>query len=111
MQALKSNSWLHSLPRQLAALDAQQLRRTRRTVAPQQGAHITVNGQPMLQFCSNDYLGLAAHPALIDAARDAALRFGVGAGGSPMVSGHSTANAALENDLAQFLRVLPPMPA
>ena len=105
MQALKSNSWLHSLPRQLAALDAQQLRRTRRTVAPQQGAHITVNGQPMLQFCSNDYLGLAAHPALIDAARDAALRFGVGAGGSPMVSGHSTANAALEHDLAQFLQL------
>ena len=105
MQALKSNSWLHSLPRQLAALDAQQLRRTRRTVAPQQGAHITVNGQPMLQFCSNDYLGLSAHPALIDAARDAALRFGVGAGGSPMVSGHSTANAALEHDLAQFLQL------
>ena len=105
MQALKGNSWLRSLPRQLAALDAQQLRRTRRTVAPQQGAHITVNGQPMLQFCSNDYLGLAAHPALINAARDAALRFGVGAGGSPMVSGHSTANAALEHDLAQFLQL------
>lgn len=105
MQPLKTHSWLHSLPGQLAALDAQQLRRTRRTVAPLQGAHITVNGQPMLQFCSNDYLGLATHPALIDAAREAALRFGVGAGGSPMVSGHSTANAALEHDLAQFLQL------
>ncbi|WP_083215209.1 aminotransferase class I/II-fold pyridoxal phosphate-dependent enzyme [Comamonas aquatica] len=105
MNTLSPTSWLQALPRQLAALDAQQLRRTRRTVAPQQGAHITVNGQPMLQFCSNDYLGLALHPALIEAARDAALQFGVGSGGSPMVSGHSTANAALEQELAQFLQL------
>lgn len=105
MRDLRADSWLQALPRQLAALDAQQLRRTRRTVAPRQGAHISVNGQPMLQFCSNDYLGLAAHPALIDAARNAALRFGVGSGGSPMVSGHSQANAALEQDLARFLQL------
>lgn len=105
MRDLRADSWLQALPRQLAALDAQQLRRTRRTVAPRQGAHISVNGQPMLQFCSNDYLGLAAHPALIDAARSAALRFGVGSGGSPMVSGHSQANAALEQDLARFLQL------
>ncbi|WP_286998891.1 MULTISPECIES: 8-amino-7-oxononanoate synthase [Comamonas] len=105
MNTLSPTSWLQALPRQLAALDAQQLRRTRRTVAPQQGAHITVNGQPMLQFCSNDYLGLALHPVLIEAARDAALHFGVGSGGSPMVSGHSTANAALEQELAQFLQL------
>ena len=105
MNTLSPTSWLQALPQQVAALDAQQLRRTRRTVTPQQGAHITVNGQPMLQFCSNDYLGLALHPALIEAARDAALHFGVGAGGSPMVSGHSTANAALEQELAQFLQL------
>lgn len=105
MKDLASTSWLQALPQQLAALDAQQLRRTRRTAAPLQGAHITVNGQPMLQFCSNDYLGLASHPALIEAARSAALQFGVGAGGSPMVSGHSTANAALELALADFLQL------
>lgn len=105
MKDLRADSWLQALPRQLAALDGQQLRRTRRTVAPRQGAHISVNGQPMLQFCSNDYLGLSAHPALIDAARSAALSFGVGSGGSPMVSGHSQANAALEQELAQFLQL------
>ena len=105
MKDLRADSWLQALPRQLAALDGQQLRRTRRTVAPRQGAHITVNGQPMLQFCSNDYLGLATHPALIDAARSAALSFGVGSGGSPMVNGHSQANAALEQELAQFLQL------
>ena len=98
-------SWLDALPQQLAALDAQHLRRTRRTVAPLQGAHIQVDGQPLLQFCSNDYLGLAAHPALADAARAGIQEFGVGAGGSPMVNGHSTANAELEQALAQFVQL------
>jgi 8-amino-7-oxononanoate synthase len=104
-QALSHSSWLADIPRQLAALDAQQLRRTRRTVVPQQGAHILVDGQPLLQFCSNDYLGLAAHPDLVEAARAGAQDFGVGSGGSPMVSGHSTANAALEADLARFVQL------
>ncbi|WP_370681479.1 8-amino-7-oxononanoate synthase [Comamonas sp. GB3 AK4-5] len=104
-QALPHSSWLAELPQQLAALDTQQLRRTRRSVAPLQGAHILVDGQPLLQFCSNDYLGLASHPDLVNAARAGAQDFGVGSGGSPMVSGHSTANAALEADLARFVQL------
>lgn len=99
------NFWLEDIPRQLAALDAASLRRKRRTVAPQQGAHISVDGQSMLQFCSNDYLGLATHPALVAAACGGAQDFGVGSGGSPMVSGHSTANAELEQDLARFVQL------
>lgn len=105
MNTASPPSWLDDLPQQLAALDAQQLLRTRRTVAPQQGAHILVDGQPLLQFCSNDYLGLAGHPALAEAACTAAWDFGVGSGGSPMVNGHSTANAALEADLARFVQL------
>lgn len=105
MNTTNTASWLDELPQQLAALDAQQLLRTRRTVAPQQGAHILVDGQPLLQFCSNDYLGLAGHPALAEAACTAAWDFGVGSGGSPMVNGHSTANAALEADLARFVQL------
>ncbi|WP_294256525.1 8-amino-7-oxononanoate synthase [uncultured Comamonas sp.] len=100
-----SNFWLQDIPQQLAALDAAALRRTRRTVAPLQGARILVDGQPMLQFCSNDYLGLAQHPALVEAACAGAQDFGVGSGGSPMVNGHSTANAALEEDLARFVQL------
>ena len=99
------NFWLEDIPRQLAALDAASLLRKRRTVAPQQGAHIHVDGQPMLQFCSNDYLGLATHPKLVAAACAGAEDFGVGSGGSPMVNGHSTANAALEQDLARFVQL------
>lgn len=100
-----SNFWLQDIPRQLAALDAAALRRARRTVAPLQGARILVDGQPMLQFCSNDYLGLAQHPAMIEAACAGAQDFGVGSGGSPMVNGHSTANAALEEELARFVQL------
>lgn len=103
--AASTGSWLDELPLQLAALDAQHLLRTRRAVAPLQGAHIRVDGQPLLQFCSNDYLGLAGHPALAEAACTGAWDFGVGSGGSPMVNGHSTANAALEADLAQFVQL------
>jgi 8-amino-7-oxononanoate synthase len=57
----------------------------------------------MLAFCSNDYLGLAQHPALAEAAREAATRCGVGAGASPLVSGHSASNDALERELAAFV--------
>jgi 8-amino-7-oxononanoate synthase len=67
------------------------------------GVCIRVDGRPMLAFCSNDYLGLAHHPALIDAACAGAKRFGVGAGASPLVSGHSAANDALEHELAAFV--------
>jgi len=74
-------------------------------VQPAGGARLLVDGQPMLAFCSNDYLGLAAHPALAEAAREATHRFGVGSGGSPLVSGHSAANAALEQELAAFVQL------
>lgn len=100
-----NSSWLQDLPGQLQVLRHRHLLRTRRQVAPLQDARITVDGQPMLQFCSNDYLGLAQHPALIEAARAAAQEFGVGAGGSPMVSGHSTANAELEAALAAYVQL------
>ena len=104
-------SWLDAFPQRLSELDAAHLRRTRRVVAPQLdaqghfcgGARLVVDGAPMLAFCSNDYLGLAQHPALIAAACEGARAFGVGATGSPLVSGHSTANAALEQELAAFV--------
>ncbi len=88
---------------QLAALDAAHLRRKRRVVTQYDGAHLSVDGRRMLAFCGNDYLGLAQHPALIEAAQNAAARWGVGATASPLVCGHSAAHEALEAELAAFV--------
>ena len=98
-------SWLDEIPAHLAEIERAQLRRQRRVTQPGQGAQLWVDGTLMLAFCSNDYLGLATHPALAQAARDASWTYGVGAGGSPMVSGHSVANAALEQELAAFVQL------
>ncbi len=94
-------TWLDEFDDRLAALDAQSLRRRRREVVPAPGARLWVDGASLLAFCSNDYLGLAQDPLLREAVHAAVDRYGVGSGASPMVSGHSAANAALERELAQ----------
>lgn len=86
----------------LAELDRQGLRRRRRVVASQQGTHLVVAGRRYLSFCSNDYLGLASHPALIEAARLGAQQHGVGAAASALISGHMSAHEDLEQALAEF---------
>ncbi|MDP2369033.1 8-amino-7-oxononanoate synthase [Rhodoferax sp.] len=98
-------SWLDEFPQRIAELDRGHLRRRRRVVLPEPGARLQVDGQSLLAFCSNDYLGLANHPTLIEAACDGARQFGVGSGASPLVSGHSAANEALEHDLAAFVQL------
>lgn len=98
-------SWIDEFDARLAALDVQSLRRRRRTVRPDAGARMIVDGESLLAFCSNDYLGLANDPALKAAVHAAVEVYGVGAGASPMVSGHSVANAALEEDLADAVRL------
>lgn len=87
----------------LEALASQSLLRTRRVVEGPQGPLLQVEGTQELSFCSNDYLGLANHPALIAAATDALQRYGMGAGASPLISGHSRAHESLESELAAFV--------
>ena len=70
-----------------------------------QGPRIVVDGREYLAFCSNDYLGLANHPRIVEAAIDAALRHGVGEGASHLLSGHSVVHERLEAKLAQFLEM------
>ena len=89
----------------LARLDATTLKRHRRTLDAAQTAHVTVDGKPFIAFCSNDYLGLANHPALIAAAQAGAETYGVGAGASHLVLGHSRAHDALEQQLAAFVKL------
>jgi 8-amino-7-oxononanoate synthase len=98
-------SWLDEFDARLAALDAQSLRRRRRAVKPEAGARLNVDGVSLLAFCSNDYLGLANDPALKAAVHAAVDVYGVGSGASPMVSGHSVANAALERELAAAVQL------
>lgn len=92
-----------ALATELAELEARGLKRARRVLETPQGARVTVDGREYLAFCSNDYLGLAAHPALIEAAREGAARYGVGAGASHLILGHAAAHHALEEALAVFV--------
>lgn len=98
-------SWIDEFPQRIAALDATHQRRRTREVLPGPGAALLVDGEPMLAFCSNDYLGLASHPSLVDAACAGAREYGVGSGGSPLVSGHSAANGKLQRELADFVQL------
>ena len=88
---------------QLGQLQEQNLLRQRRIVDGPQGPLLTSDGRQYLAFCSNDYLGLANHPALVAAARDGLDRFGVGASASALISGHSVAMEELESALAAFV--------
>lgn len=94
---------LSGLQQKLQALEQQHLIRRRREVATPHAPRMTVDGQPLLAFCSNDYLGLASDARVVDALREGALRYGAGSGASHLISGHSAAHAALEARLADFL--------
>jgi 8-amino-7-oxononanoate synthase len=76
-------------------------RRTRLVSGPQ-GPNVVLDGRPVLLLCSNNYLGLADHPKVQEAAADAAMRWGVGAGASRLVSGTMTVHSRLEQKLAAF---------
>ncbi|MBI3343560.1 MAG: 8-amino-7-oxononanoate synthase [Gammaproteobacteria bacterium] len=80
----------------------QHLCRKRRILQSPQGAEIVIEGRHCLSFCSNDYLGLANHPQVIKALQDGAARYGVGSGASHLITGHSAAHHALEEELAEF---------
>ncbi|WP_288409503.1 8-amino-7-oxononanoate synthase [uncultured Herbaspirillum sp.] len=87
----------------LAALASQSLLRTRRVVEGPQGPLLRVEGQDLLSFCSNDYLGLANHPEIVAAAMTALQQYGMGASASALISGHSAAHETLEAELAAFV--------
>ncbi|MDW7645624.1 MAG: 8-amino-7-oxononanoate synthase [Desulfuromonadales bacterium] len=76
--------------------------RSLRTVESLQGTKVWLAGQEVLMLCSNNYLGLASHPVLIEAAAQAARDWGVGTGGSRLISGSMTPHAQLEERLAAF---------
>jgi 8-amino-7-oxononanoate synthase len=97
-----ANDPLSWLDEELSQLDAQHLRRRLVTHSGPQGATIVLNGQQLVNFGANDYLGLAADPRLAAAAARAAQQEGWGAGASPLVTGHCVSHAELETKLAEF---------
>lgn len=94
---------LTRLQQGLAALRTDHLERRRQLLDGAQSAHITINGQRVISFCSNDYLGLAADPALIRAAHAALDQCGVGAGAAHLITGHHRFHHEFETAFAQFV--------
>lgn len=87
---------------QLNSLDQKGLLRRLRTVTSDQGATVEIEGQRVLLLCSNNYLGLATHPKVIEAAQRATARFGAGSGSSRLISGSMKCHRQLEDELAAF---------
>jgi len=86
----------------LDELRAAGLHRSLREIEGEQGPRVTVDGAEVLLLCSNNYLGLAEHHAVREAAAEAALRWGAGAGASRLISGNMTMHRELERRLAEF---------
>lgn len=78
------------------------LYRSRKVVESAQGVELQCDGRKLINFCSNDYLGLANHPVVVKAFKDAADRYGVGSGSAHLICGHTSAHHALEEELAEF---------
>jgi 8-amino-7-oxononanoate synthase len=80
------------------------LYRRMRLISGPQGPRVLLDGNPVLLLCSNNYLGLADHPRVREAAAEAAMRYGAGAGASRLISGNMTIHRRLEDRLAEFKR-------
>ena len=90
----------------LAEVDRQHLRRMRRTIAaypvPDRRCEVVVDGRRLIDFCSNDYLGLARHPQIAAAMAESATAIGSGTGAAHLVTGHGIEHQRLEEELAEF---------
>ena len=94
---------IDSLMLKLAQLDEDSLTRHRRVVETPCAPRMVVGGRALLSFCSNDYLGLAAHPRVVETLREGAALYGAGRGASHLINGHSRAHELLEERLADFV--------
>jgi glycine C-acetyltransferase len=93
---------LHWIDDEIASLTSSGLYNRIRTLSSAQGAYLTVDGRRVLNFCSNNYLGLANHPRLVEAAREAVMRYGVGPAAVRSIAGTTDLHLELEQRLAKF---------
>ncbi|MCY4095749.1 MAG: 8-amino-7-oxononanoate synthase [Gammaproteobacteria bacterium] len=99
----KHEHGFRDLEARLDVLRTRQLFRTRRIVESPQGREIVVDGRSLLNFSSNDYLGLASDPRIAEAFQEGIRTWGSGSGASHLISGHTAAHHALEEELADFV--------
>ena len=95
-------TWRQRIADARAARDAASRRRVRRVVSAREGVRCEVDGRTLLNFCSNDYLGLSQHPQVTAALRDGCVE-GVGSTASALVCGHFAVHEALEREVADWL--------
>ncbi len=93
---------MFDLSQKLNELSQQGLYRSRRIIETPQGINLICDGKPVINFCSNDYLGLTNHPDVINAFKSAVDKYGVGSGSAHLICGHSSPHHALEEELAAF---------
>ena len=91
-----------SIQHELEEIRNQGLYRSTRLISGRQSAHVTLSGREMLLLCSNNYLGLAGHPALAEASIRAVERYGTSSGASRLVSGTMELHEELEQAVASF---------
>lgn len=99
------SSKLHWIDEELASLKESGLYNEIRTLGSPQGAWLVVDGKQVLNFCSNNYLGLANHPQLVQAAQEAMDEYGVGPGAVRTIAGTMDLHLELEKRIAEFKRV------
>jgi len=90
------------LAEELQQIKQQNLYRSRRVISTPQGVEITIDNKQLINFSSNDYLGLANHPDVIQSFKQATDNYGVGSGSAHLICGHSNSHHALEEELAEF---------
>ncbi|MEZ6052153.1 MAG: 8-amino-7-oxononanoate synthase [Planctomycetaceae bacterium] len=98
-ESSEATAWLRE---ELDLRESQGLRRRRRTITARPNGECEIDGRRLLNFASNDYLGLAQHPRLREAARQAVDEYGVGAGASALVTGRTEWHERLEDRISQF---------
>ncbi|HEY1273383.1 MAG TPA: 8-amino-7-oxononanoate synthase [Thermoleophilaceae bacterium] len=95
---------MNEIEERLEEIRGRGLYRRMRVVSGPQGPRVLLDGRPVLLLCSNNYLGLADHPRVREAAAEAAMRYGAGGGASRLVSGNMTIHRRLEEQLCEFKR-------
>ncbi len=93
----------HQFAEQIDEIKRQGLYRARRLIETAQGVHIKMDGRELLNFSSNDYLGLANHPDIVAAFKRAADDYGIGSGSAHLICGHHRVHHQLEEELADFV--------